>query len=127
MNKNAHPWVLRFSHIWRKVLFVLLCLLALEELTSAVSFFVFEYPELDTQLKEHLLTDTEMKHLTARAFAESANSVINMFFATRLMKARERLTHVLDLISGSTLVIWQETVTRWLEALNIPTLWERFF
>lgn len=105
----------------------ILLFLAAWELVSAGWFFTVTYPELDAQLVNHTLAEQEVKLLLGEAAAGACSSVINMFFAINLAKAHERITHVLELLFGSSLVVWHNRVVEWLATINYVAIWERLW
>lgn len=123
----SHFLVTHAAHWWRKSLIVLLLGISAFELYEAIKFFFFEYPELERSMAEHLLSSAEIQQLTAGAFAESAVSALNIFFAVRLFKVQEKLLQIFDLVSSSGLVVWHQRVIEWLSHFNYVAIWERFF
>lgn len=119
---------LKFStKVWNRAVIVLLFGLAAFELFEAGKFFIVTYPELDLELTQHMVTQTEVYSLLGEAIASSISSGINMFFAVHLFKARERITHFLELIAGSSLVVWHGRMVEWLSSFNYVAIWERLW
>lgn len=118
-------YVARATFYWKKTLLLVLVGITIYELYEVCNFFLFEYPELNTALKEHAVSQSKVQELLAEAVAASAVSGLNIFFAVRLHKVAEKVAEFIDIVSSSGLVVLHTTVIEWLSRIDYVAIWHQ--
>lgn len=127
MKKVNKGLVHKIGFYWNRTLITVLLGLAAWELIDAGRFFFISYPELDRQLAEHAISSEEVKILLGEAAAGAISSFFNIFIATNLVKAHERITHFIELLFGSSLVVWHAAMVEWLATIDYVAIWQQLW
>lgn len=122
---HTNHWQATFFHWWHKIALVLLVGHGLLGLWESIAFMIFEYPELNTLLEEHLVTTEEVNHLLARVIITVVVTFVNILFAVRLAKVKETTAHNIDLIVATFLIITTRFIQNFLFQLDLLNLFLR--
>ncbi len=114
-------------HWWHKIAMVLLTAHSIFDLWESISFFLFEYKELDHLLSLHQLESLEMNQLIGTALINLGQGLVAAFFAVRLFKVKETTEHNIDLIASTLLILSTKYVQDFFVELDIVNLIMNYF
>lgn len=121
LDTGPHKWKLEehIFHWWHKIALILLIVHGLIGLWESLSFIVFEYAKLNTQLALHQVEAQEVNNLISRAVITGLSTMVNIFFAIRLSKVQETTAHNIDLIVATILIIFTRLIQNYLIQLDL--------
>ncbi|MFZ1721897.1 MAG: hypothetical protein WAU07_05325 [Microgenomates group bacterium] len=94
-----------FKKYWNKLAVVLLGAHSVFGVYETIAFLFIEYPELDQQLKAHLIDSETVAHLTSLAIVLMVTTFINLFMAFRLHSMREEVATTLELLFATAIIV----------------------
>lgn len=114
-------------HWWHKIAMILLTAHSIFDLWESISFFLFEYQELDHLLSLHQLEGLEMNRLIGTALINLGQGLVSAFFAVRLFRVKETTEHNIDLIASTLLILSTKFVQDFFVELDIVGVIMNYF
>lgn len=112
-----------FRVLWGKIVATLLTLHAIYFMYEALKFLFLEYPELENIFALGQASTEEIRIITAEAITVTLTVFIDTLFAIRLSRRDGDLTHMLDLIVATLILLFHQSIMNFLLSFDLTMVW----
>jgi hypothetical protein len=113
-------------YILSKTLVILLTFFSFYVTWEVVLFVLFEYPEIQHRFAENLITQAEVDHLIATAVIATGATIAGAVLAIRLNSIQEKITHTIDIILATSLIVFQSQIRAYILSLEVVKNWSQY-
>jgi cytochrome c oxidase assembly factor CtaG len=113
-------------YILSKTLVILLTFFSFYVIWEVVLFVIFEYPEVQHRFAEHTISQAEVDHLIATAVISTGATIAGAVLAIRLNSVQEKITHTIDIILATALMLFQGHVREYILTLEVVKNWSQY-
>jgi DNA integrity scanning protein DisA with diadenylate cyclase activity len=114
-------------YIVSKSLVIILSVYSFYSTWEVILFVALEYPKLYQEMSAGLITQERLNYVMAGVLLTVFATFISAFFAIRLNSTQEKITHTIDIIITTLLIVFQSHIRAYLLTLDVLAHWPEYF